>query len=124
MAAAMRDLQGAWNFRDVADSTGVLRPGRLFRSSELSRLDDGGRDELRRLGITDVADLRSPREVRAPRTGPGARWRRHPPAAHPRPRRDETVPTARWRRHARACLQQLMTDKPDDESVNEAAAAT
>ena len=52
MALSARDLQGAWNFRDVADSTGVLRPGRLFRSGELSDLGDGGRDELSRLGIT------------------------------------------------------------------------
>ena len=69
MALSARDLQGAWNFRDVADSTGVLRPGRLFRSGELSDLGDGGRDELSRLGITDVADLRSRREVE--RHGPG-----------------------------------------------------
>jgi len=61
-------LSGAWNFRDVAETAG-LRPGRFFRSSELSRLDDGGRDLVRRLGITDVADLRSPREVE--RRGPG-----------------------------------------------------
>ena len=46
-----------------------LRPGRLFRSSELSRLDDDGRATLRRLGITDVADLRAAREVA--RRGPG-----------------------------------------------------
>src|SRR6201992_1989715 len=69
MALSVRDLQGAWNFRDVADSTGVLRPGRLFRSGELSDLSEGGRDELSRLGITDVADLRSRREVE--RHGPG-----------------------------------------------------
>ncbi|UQX10903.1 tyrosine-protein phosphatase [Candidatus Mycobacterium methanotrophicum] len=69
MAFSVRDLQGAWNFRDVADSTGVLRPGRLFRSGELSDLGDDGRDELSRLGITDVADLRSRREVE--RHGPG-----------------------------------------------------
>lgn len=69
MAAGVRDLQGAWNFRDVADTTGVLRPGRLFRSGELSELGDDGRDELRRLGISDVADLRSRSEVR--RHGPG-----------------------------------------------------
>jgi protein-tyrosine phosphatase len=69
MAAALRELPGAWNFRDVADSTAVLRPGRLFRSSELSRLDDDGRATLRRLGITDVADLRASREVA--RRGPG-----------------------------------------------------
>ncbi|HXO52801.1 MAG TPA: tyrosine-protein phosphatase [Mycobacterium sp.] len=59
---SMPKLNGAWNFRDVADATG-LRPGRFFRSSELSTLREDGRDELRRLGITDVADLRSPREV-------------------------------------------------------------
>jgi protein-tyrosine phosphatase len=56
------DLSGAWNFRDVAEQTGI-RPGRFYRSSELSRLDDGGREAMRRLGITDVADLRSLREV-------------------------------------------------------------
>jgi protein-tyrosine phosphatase len=65
----VRELPGAWNFRDVADETGGLRPGRLFRSSELSRLDDDGRATLRRLGITDVADLRATREVA--RRGPG-----------------------------------------------------
>ena len=62
-------LSGAWNFRDVADTTGV-RPGRLFRSSELSRLDNAGRVVLTELGVTDVADLRSPVEVE--RRGPGA----------------------------------------------------
>lgn len=67
--AAVRELPGAWNFRDVADGATALRPGRLFRSSELSRLDDDGRAMLRRLGITDVADLRAAREVA--RRGPG-----------------------------------------------------
>ncbi len=69
MAAALRELPGAWNFRDVADGATALRPGRLFRSSELSRLDEDGRATLRRLGITDVADLRASREVA--RRGPG-----------------------------------------------------
>ena len=69
MAEALRELSGAWNFRDVADSTPAVRPGRLFRSGELSRLDDDGRETLRRLGITDVADLRATREVA--RRGPG-----------------------------------------------------
>lgn len=63
------NLPGAWNFRDVSETTGALRPGRLFRSSELSRLEDRGREELLRLGVSDVADLRSPREVT--RRGPG-----------------------------------------------------
>ncbi|MHA7653303.1 tyrosine-protein phosphatase [Mycobacterium sp. ML4] len=69
MADTTRELPGAWNFRDVADRTAALRPGRLFRSSELSSLDDEGRAVLRRLGVTDVADLRSVREVN--RRGPG-----------------------------------------------------
>ncbi|WAC91380.1 tyrosine-protein phosphatase [Mycobacterium sp. Aquia_213] len=69
MTEALRELSGAWNFRDVADGTPALRPGRLFRSGELSRLDDNGRETLRELGITDVADLRAAREVA--RRGPG-----------------------------------------------------
>jgi protein-tyrosine phosphatase len=69
MAEALRELSGAWNFRDVADGTAGLRPGRLFRSGELSRLDDDGRATLLQLGITDVADLRANREVA--RRGPG-----------------------------------------------------
>ncbi|MGA7050295.1 MAG: tyrosine-protein phosphatase, partial [Mycobacterium sp.] len=69
MAETLRELSGAWNFRDVADNTPALRPGRLFRSGELSRLDDDGRETLRRLGIRDVADLRASREVS--RRGPG-----------------------------------------------------
>ena len=63
------ELPGAWNFRDVSQTTGALRPGRLFRSSELSRLDERGREQLRQIGVGDVADLRSPREVT--RRGPG-----------------------------------------------------
>jgi protein-tyrosine phosphatase len=69
MTEALRELSGAWNFRDVADGASALRPGRLFRSGELSRLDDEGRATLRQLGIADVADLRARREVA--RRGPG-----------------------------------------------------
>jgi protein-tyrosine phosphatase len=69
MAEALRELSGAWNFRDVADGADALRPGRLFRSGELSRLDDDGRATLLALGISDVADLRANREVA--RRGPG-----------------------------------------------------
>ncbi|BAX90478.1 tyrosine-protein phosphatase [Mycobacterium shigaense] len=69
MTETLRELSGAWNFRDVADGTPALRPGRLFRSGELSRLDDEGRATLRELGVTDVADLRAAREVA--RRGPG-----------------------------------------------------
>jgi len=69
MAEALRELSGGWNFRDVGEGTAGLRAGRLFRSGELSRLDDDGRATLRGLGITDVADLRASREVA--RRGPG-----------------------------------------------------
>jgi protein-tyrosine phosphatase len=69
MTSALRELSGGWNFRDVADGASALRPGRLFRSGELSRLDDEGRKTLRESGITDVVDLRSSREVA--RRGPG-----------------------------------------------------
>ena len=62
-------LSGAWNFRDVAQTTDI-RPGRLFRSSELSKLDDLGRNALTEIGVTDVADLRSPAELT--RRGAGA----------------------------------------------------
>lgn len=65
---AAGDLSGAWNFRDAAQEAGI-RPGRLYRSSELSNLDDDGRSALLRFGITDVADLRSLQEVE--RRGPG-----------------------------------------------------
>jgi len=62
-------LSGAWNFRDVAQCAGII-PGRLFRSSELCKLDDHGRRALVEIGVTDVADLRSPTEVA--RRGAGA----------------------------------------------------
>ena len=69
MTSAHERLSGAWNFRDVAQTAG-LAPGRLFRSSELSKLDESGRRALADLGVTDVADLRSPAEVE--RRGGGA----------------------------------------------------
>ena len=73
MTADVGVLSGAWNFRDVAEATtangAAVRAGVFFRSSELSRLDDAGRDLLLRLHICHVADLRSPREVE--RRGPG-----------------------------------------------------
>lgn len=62
------ELSGAWNFRDVAEQTGI-RPGLLYRASELSRLTDDGGQRLVDLGIFDIADLRSHREVE--RRGPG-----------------------------------------------------
>jgi protein-tyrosine phosphatase len=122
MAAALRELPGAWNFRDVADGATALRPGRLFRSSELSRLDDDGRAQLRRLGITDVADLRASREVA--RRGPG----RVPDGVDihllPFPDLGDDEPSDGAAPHEHA-FQQLLTDGESDgsgESVNEAAA--
>lgn len=109
-------MHGAWNFRDVADATGV-RPGRFFRSSELSCLEDDGRAELRRLGITDVADLRSPREVE--RRGPG----RVPDgvAVHLLPFPDLAAETDGESPHEHA-FTRMMTERPGDESVGDAAA--
>lgn len=62
------ELPGAWNFRDVAEQTGI-RPGLFYRASELSKLTDDGGRRLAELGIADIADLRSHREVQ--RRGPG-----------------------------------------------------
>jgi protein-tyrosine phosphatase len=108
------ELSGAWNFRDVAEETAV-RPGRFFRSSELSQLDDGGRELIRRLGITDVADLRSPREVE--RRGPGA----VPDgvAVHLLPFPD--VSAVDGEAPHEATFQKMMSEKPDDEDVAVAA---
>ena len=126
MAAALRELPGAWNFRDVADAVGALRPGRLFRSRELSRLDDNGRDTLRRLGITDVVDLRAAREVE--RRGPGRVpdgvdvHLRHFPDLSDHQGDGETADGAAPHESA---FQQLLTDTDTDgstESINEVAA--
>ncbi|MFV8048259.1 tyrosine-protein phosphatase [Mycobacterium sp. 48b] len=68
MTAQLGELSGAWNFRDVAEIT-AIRPGLLYRSSQLSQLSDDGREVFRRLGITDVADLRSHQEVQRQGTG-------------------------------------------------------
>ena len=119
MATSVRDLQGAWNFRDVADTTGALRPGRLFRSGELSDLGDDGRDELRRLGVTDVADLRSRSEVL--RHGPGLvpdgvdiHLLPIPDVAPDEANPDGEAP------HEHA-FKRLFEEKPDGESVSDAA---
>jgi protein-tyrosine phosphatase len=122
MASRVRDLQGAWNFRDVSDSTGMLRPGRLFRSGELSDLGDDGRDELGRLGVTDVADLRSRREVE--RHGPG----RVPdgvqihllpiPDLGPEELNSDGSDGQAPHEHA---FRRLLEDKADDEPVSEAS---
>jgi protein-tyrosine phosphatase len=119
MASSVRDLQGAWNFRDVADSTGVLRPGRLFRSGELSDLGDDGRNELNRLGITDVADLRSRREVERHGMGrvpDGVKIHLLPiPDLGPDELNDDGDAP-----HEHA-FRRLLEDKPDNESVSDAS---
>lgn len=60
-------LSGAWNFRDVGalrtDDGREIRPGVLYRSSELCALDAHGQSNLRDLAITDVIDLRSQTEI-------------------------------------------------------------
>jgi protein-tyrosine phosphatase len=107
-------LSGAWNFRDIAESTG-LRPGRFFRSSELSGLDDSGRDAFLRLGITDVADLRSPQELE--RRGAGA----VPDGVvvHLLPFPD--LSNAGAEAPHETSWQKMMAEKPDDEDVEAAA---
>lgn len=109
-AAMTADVSGAWNCRDVALATGI-RPGRFFRSSELSALDAAGRAALGRLGVTDVADLRSVTEVE-----------RHGGSAVP-----EGVVVHRLAfdgEHAaphEQAFERMLTDKPDDEEPVAAA---
>jgi protein-tyrosine phosphatase len=114
VAVGVGELSGAWNFRDVAEATGV-RPGRFFRSSELSRLSEDGRQRLIELGITDVADLRSPRELE--RRGPG----QVPDgvAVHLLPFPD--VSAVDGEAPHEATFQKMMSEKPDDEDVAAAA---
>jgi protein-tyrosine phosphatase len=114
VAVDLGELSGAWNFRDVAEETGV-RPGRFFRSSELNGLDDDGRRRLLELGITDVADLRSAREVE--RHGAGAvpeQVRVHLLHFH------EVTAVGGEAPHETA-FQKMMTEKPDDEDISVAA---
>ena len=114
MAVDVGELSGAWNFRDVAEETGV-RPGRFFRSSELSRLSKDGRRRLIELGITDVADLRSPRELE--RRGAG----QVPDgvAVHLLPFPDLSALDGEAPHEA--TFLKMMTEKPDDEDVAVAA---
>ena len=108
------ELSGAWNFRDVAEETGI-RPGRFFRSSELSALDEAGRAALAGYGITDVADLRSVRELE--RRGPGL----VPDGVrvHLLPFHELSASTA-GAPHEQS-FERMMTEKPDDEDVAVAA---
>ncbi|GAA1649454.1 phosphotyrosine protein phosphatase [Mycolicibacterium murale] len=110
----MTGLSGAWNFRDVAETAGIT-PGLLFRSGELSGLDDDGRSSLQQLGIGDVADLRSAIEVdkHGPGLVPGGVQIHLLPFI-------ETVVTDGEAPHEHA-FQRLMTEKPSDESTEAAA---
>lgn len=115
MVSLGTELSGAWNFRDVAEETGI-RPGRFFRSSELSGLDDAGRSALAQYGIGDVADLRSARELE--RRGPGL----VPDgvAVHLLPFHELSADEAAAPHES--AFEKMMTAKPDDENVAVAAA--
>jgi protein-tyrosine phosphatase len=114
VAVGLGELSGAWNFRDVAEATGV-RPGRFFRSSELSRLTDEGRRRLLTLGITDVADLRSAREVE--RHGPGL----VPDGVEVHLLHFHEVSAVDGEAPHETAFQKMMSEKPDDEDVAAAA---
>jgi protein-tyrosine phosphatase len=114
VTVSVGELSGAWNFRDVAEATGV-RPGLFFRSSELSRLSEDGSRRLVELGITDVADLRSPQEVE--RRGPGQVA--DGVAVHLLPFPDVS-PVDGDAPHE-ATFQKMMSEKPDGEDVAAAA---
>ncbi|WP_166907553.1 tyrosine-protein phosphatase [Mycobacterium sp. DL440] len=108
------ELSGAWNFRDVAEIAGI-RPGLLYRSSELSRLTDDGRVAFRGLGITDVADLRSHQEVA--RRGPGQVPDGvvvHMLPFHPDDDSNQDAPHE-------STFQRVMSESPDGEDVSASA---
>lgn len=111
----MPQLSGAWNFRDVAENAGIA-PGRLFRSGELSNLDDAGRETLITVGVTDVADLRSAPELERHGKGlvPDSVTIHHLPFV-------ETLASDGDAPHENA-FQKMLTEKPSDESVGTAAA--
>jgi protein-tyrosine phosphatase len=109
------ELSGAWNFRDVSEQTGIA-PGQFFRASELSKLDDAGRAAMTGYGVTDVADLRTLRELEKHGAGlvPTGVQIHHLPFV-------ETVASDGEAPHEHA-FQRMMTEKPSDESVADAAA--
>ncbi len=56
------NVDGASNFRDMGGypaGTGTVKRGVLFRSDDLSKITAEGVDELKRLGIKTVVDLRA-----------------------------------------------------------------
>lgn len=65
-ASAPREVAGAVNFRDVGGLPAgdrATRSGVLFRSGNLARLRDEGRDALREIGLRRVVDLRADDEL-------------------------------------------------------------
>lgn len=59
-------LPGSWNFRDIGGIQtpgGPVRSGIVFRSANLTQLDPTGLENLQKLGVTDVFDLRGPLEI-------------------------------------------------------------
>lgn len=109
------ELSGAWNFRDVSEQAGIA-PGRFFRASELSKLDDAGRSALTQYGVTDVTDLRTLHELQSHGTGlvPAGVAVHHLPFV-------ETIASDGESPHEHA-FQKMMTERPSAESVGEAAA--
>lgn len=62
----MAEVPGALNFRDVGGLPavgGATRHGVLFRSGNLARVKDDGREALRALGVRSIVDLREDAEV-------------------------------------------------------------
>ncbi len=112
------ELSGGWNFRDVADSTaGAVQPGRLFRSGELTKLDDTGVAQLAELRVTDVADLRSGREVERH----GSDLVPDGVVVHLLPFVEVVAAMDGDEAPHEHAFQRLMTEKPDDESTVDAA---
>ncbi len=66
MAALVRHLVQAYNFRDIGGPSTAdgrtLKTGVLFRSDALTRIDDRDLAELRALNVKLICDLRSARE--------------------------------------------------------------
>jgi hypothetical protein len=61
-------VQGVINIRTIGGYTTsypdlVAKPRFLYRSGELTRISDEGKDQLRALGVTTVFDLRSKTEI-------------------------------------------------------------
>jgi protein-tyrosine phosphatase len=59
-------VPGTWNFRDIGGiptAEGTVRPGVLYRSAALARLQPAGVLALEKLGVNDVVDLRGYREI-------------------------------------------------------------